>query len=38
MSQMSVSEESATDMGMDKEISLHEEELIAKLLTEKEDF
>ena len=35
MSQMSVSEESATDMGMDKEISLHEEELIAKLLTEK---
>ena len=35
---MSVNEDSATDMGMDKEISLQEEELIAKLLTEKRGF
>ena len=35
---MSVNEESVTDMGMDKEISLQEEELIAKLLTEKRGF
>lgn len=38
MSQMSVNDESATDMVMNKEITLQEEELIAKLLTEKRGF